>query len=291
MQFPPSTDQNMYEISRAYKDEYALQQFLEKYQPDWVLLPVNHQPSSKNIEQYDQYVPVYSGDSLVAYVNKTTNSELANEHELKYMDAHKLSIKDNEEKENYVAELEKLLSIHPDSIRIIQTLASYYREKKDHEKARKYATRFTELDSNNPNSHYLLGITLRDLELYTEAIPVLKKALKHTLHNQKFIIEQAIASTYYFDNQFSDAYRLFKKSLNPYLNNVSADAMYMYALSATIHGDLKGASKLLDMILFSTNPEAHEDIVFQSKDLKRKILNGEFDTPSFLAWAIEKITG
>ena len=291
MQFPPSTDIDMFRLNLAYDNEAALKTFIETYEPDWISIPVNHNPASKNIKKMEEFVPVFLDDGMVLYGNKVSFPEIVKNYGLEYVNPHNLFDVNKENEKEYLDEMLKLFDLNPNSFRITQGLIWYFRNNADMDKAHIYTKHSIEIAPYDPNSYYLHGMTLRDLGEYDEAIPFLKKAISISGANGKHLVQKTLGSIYFFKDDFASAYDMFEKSLNPYIRFVSADELYMYAMSATIVGEMNKALKLLDMVNYSADPEKHQDLIKNTKELESKIHNGDFDTPSFISWAFDKLTG
>ena len=291
MQFPPSTDIDMFRLNIAYDNEIALRTFIQTYKPDWISIPLNHNPASKNITKIEEFIPVFLDDEMVLYGNKVSSPEIVKKYGLNVVNPHNLFEVDKENEEGYLAEMRMLFDLYPNSFRITQGLIWYFRNNSDMESAHKYTKHAIKIAPYDPNSFYLHGMTLRDLEKYDEAIPFLKKAIKIAGANTIHLVQKTLGSVYFFKDDFSSAYEMFEKSINPYIRFVSADELYMYAMSSTIVGEMNKALKLLDMVIYSADPETQQDIINNAKELEAKIRNGDFDTPSFITWAFDKMTG
>jgi hypothetical protein len=291
MQFPPSTDMNMFKLTRAYNTEYGLKQFVKNYDIDWILMRINHQPASKNITKLSEFQPVFVDDALVLYANRDKHEELVSSYGLKAVNPHALFDKQKDREQEYINELERLLDISPQLSGINRVLAIHYLEKQQNDKALQYALEFARLSPHDPNSHYILGRVYQQLEQFEPSHASFKKALEITNKDSRAKVELAMATTHYFEQDFSAAYRLFNKTVNPYRIMHEPDTLYMYALSATIEGKLDKATRLIDMLLYSTDPDKHQDIIEQTLDIQTKIEKGEFDSISIVEWAIKLVSG
>lgn len=291
MQFPPSTDMNMFKVFRAYKTEYGLKQFVKTYDIDWILMRVNHQPASINIAKLAEFQPVFVDDALVLYANRNKHEQLVDKYGLKAVNPHALFEKNAANEEEYLKELERLLELSPQLSSVTRVLAIHYLDKKKNSKALQYAMQFAQLSPYDPNSHFILGHVYQRLEKFDLSHLAFKKALETSNKNSRTKIELAMATTHYFEQDFKASYRLFNKVVNPYQLIHEPDTLYMYALSATIEGKLDKATRLIDMLLYSTDPDKHRDIIEQTLDIQTKIENGEFDSISFFEWVMKLVSG
>jgi len=286
MQFPPANDRFMYQISQAYKTQAALDRFIATYEVDWLTISLTDAETRKHIEKNSDFVPVYTNDVLVLYANKKTQKQITDIHHLKYLDPFSMKKTDEASNDDFLSELNRLLDIAEYNPRVIQALSSYFLEKKELQQALYYSEKLVEQMPYNPNSYRLHGKILRDMNHYDKAIDMFEKSIAITGSGHKHLIEQEIAVCYYMKNDFTEAHKRFSNSINPYLNSISSELLYMYALSSTISGDLEKAMKLLEMLEFSYDNEEQGKIIKQAQELKSQIMNGEFDVPSFIDWIL-----
>jgi len=284
MQFPPSTDMDLFQTVQAYNSEQGLKNFIAQHKPDWLLVSAGNTRAPGIIKGLDRYTPVFSDDILVLYADKTIHPEITETYGLQTVDPHKILEIPEEKKADYIGELKKLLEFSPDFVRALHALASIYIDEKNYEEALLYAERYVKTRPLNPNPNYVLGLTQQHLKQYDKAISSFEKSLDLSDAKSQNKVKLAIATTHYLRKDFKKAYDAFSEGINPYRYLYRAEELFMYAFSAVIVGDIERATKILDMIIFSIDREKNAKIYAESLEMKSKINNGDFDAPSILDW-------
>ena len=291
MQFPPSNDNDMFKMMQAYHNPEGIRKFVEEYKTEWALASLSNSATLKNIESYEAFKPVFMDDVLVLYANQELLPDFVKNNSLKHIDVHNLLKKPQKEAVEYIKELKASLAISNNISSINHILAALYQDQKDFENALTFAKKHAELSPENPNSHYLLATIYQELGEYEKARHNFHQSLDKVDDATRHIAQIGLASNYYLEKDFKSAYKYFKQGINPYKHIHSPEALYMYALSATITGELQQASKLLHMIIYSTTEENNAKVRKQANDLLVKIENGDFDVPSFFEWLLNLASG
>lgn len=266
MQTPPTTPWDHYRRNMTLKDADALRRFIEEYRPNLIAIELTHKNSRKLFDQHASYRPVFFDDHLALYADADQLPELVARHELRHVNPFNLLDKELGTIDERLAELKTVLSHHPDGDRVQHAITRLLFNEKHYAEALPYAQRFVETVPDNPNSHFLLGNVLENLDRCDEATEHYLNAFEHSPADFHPTLHKHLGSCAYLDQDFGAAYRHFKKGVNAYQKQEAAEHLYQYAVSAVAVGDDETARTLLHQLLYAA-PMEDDDVTRRARGL------------------------
>ncbi|MGD2117447.1 MAG: hypothetical protein PVG66_03750 [Chromatiales bacterium] len=285
MQFPPFTAADFFAFAAAYRNETALQNFLELHQPDWLAVPNKHQTMADNLKQHPQYVAVFTDDVQVLYANRESQPDIAARQQLLYLNPHDLRDASKGTSEQRIAELKRLQAIEPDSLRINHALTRQLFSNENYAEALVYAELLQQHHPKHMVGYYLAGLSHHNLNQFTLAIASLQQALPLAKPNFRKTIQRDIGISAYLNEDFDLAYDSLQQGLNPYEKAAKPAHLYAYAFSALMTGQLSRAERLLRMIpITAPDKTENQQVIANSRELLEKLEAGEFAAPGLFDW-------
>lgn len=278
-------DLDIYRVFSFYRTEQGMQRIIEKYQPDYISTGLKNKSakiSQQLLQARTDYVPVFSGDQQVLFVNKQLQPEVADRYQLKLVDPFSLAkLKQGADLDEHIAELTRMSAIFPESDRINHALTRLLYDAKRFEDALPWADKFVRYHPENPNSHMLLGKLYEEAKIFDKAIEHYFLSMRFADENFKKVLYTYIASCQYSMEDYASAYKSFKQGLNPYDSSTSEAIFYKFAFSAFIEGETDEAILLLEMLLYAA-PTERSEILQNADELINTLRQQGDETPSFL---------
>jgi hypothetical protein len=266
MQTPPTLPWDHYRRDDAVRNPEALRRFVEEFRPDFIAVELSRKSFPSRIEEHSQYRPLFFDDQLALYIDAAQWPELAERYALRHTNPFNLLDAKLGTLDERITELRRMIQLDPTGDRVQHGLTRLLFQDKRYSEALPIAERFAATRPENPNSHYLLGNILENLDRcpearahYLAAFDVAPKSFQRVLH-------QHLGTCAYLTEEFKTAYRHFEKGLNPHLAEELPADLYQYAVSAFAVGDDKKAEALLNQLLYSISPE-ETHLIGQSKAL------------------------
>jgi tetratricopeptide (TPR) repeat protein len=258
MQTPPTIPWDHYRRNMTLKNAQALRRFIEEYRPHLIAIELTHKASRKLLEEHASYRPVFFDDLLALYADAEQLPQLVEQHELKHVNPFNLLDKELGTIDQRLAELETVLALHPDGDRVQHAVTRLLFNEKRYEEALPFARRFVETVPDNPNSHYLLGNVLENLDRCDEATDHYLDAFEYSPADFHLTLHKHLGSCAYLNEDFGAAYRHFKKGVNAYQKQEAAEHLFQYAVSAVAVGDDETAQTVLKQLLYTAPIEDDE---------------------------------
>lgn len=282
MEFPPFKAIDLYVASWAELDANVFARLLKRDKIDFVAIHLQRDTFKGVVSNFKQFVPVFFGDTHILYANKTTQSELANRYKLEFVDPYNLKAGAGTV-EQRMKELSRIAETKPDGRRVNHAFVWLLINEERYEEALAYADRFVDIYPDNPNSQYLKGNVLEGLNRCEEAIVFYKNALEHADESFANTVKKQLGSCAYILKRFDEAYSWFSQSMNPYKRAENSKVLYQYAFSAAAVGELKKARNILDILLWSADPE-DKDLISQVKSFRDDISDDELSNIGIISW-------
>ena len=233
------SDTDLFISSNALTNQEIFDQFIKKYDPDFVTAPLNllvyNKFLLKNTEtkpnDFEQFVPVFFDDKEMLYVNKLHFPEIANNYEIKKAFPKKLvdldyDIISKEERQALSLELEKINKIYPKGLSVSFVLCNFALQKKQPDRAMEFAKNAI-LDHPAAYLGYSMkGQTFMALDAYQNAIVFFKKALKKQNGFMDKKVLNNLYQAYLKNNDHKNAYRILKKTVNIFAYETSPEDLY-----------------------------------------------------------------
>ncbi len=146
----------------------------------------------------------------------------------------------------------KAIEANPKKVRLYTILAGLYYDSNEYQKAVEIAQKAVKLDSSYPNSHYTLGVMLRQVGEKERAIRSFQEAVKLSPQNTNFLINLGI--TYEDINNKQLARKYYERALEVDSNYVPA----IYLLG-TLEAEAGRIDKAIELFEKAVNMEIPED--------------------------------
>lgn len=278
MEFPPFDEMDFFELARSYTTQSGLNNMLDKYNPDMFGIRRSNPLFQKLIKEKG-YEIVYFDDVLVLYLNKQKYPEIVEKHQLKHIDPFKELSKQSEENlDEKIDELKRLLKIYPGVHGSLVGLSGYLLDAERLDEANEY---IQILVDNHPNSlgAFLIQASYHySLKEYAKSSEYFLKALALRKGNEMFsrYINKNVAHNYYQMDDYVMAYKYFRKSFNPYIYSEALETYYHFAYAAFIADDVEHAQRLCKMLIMLDDGE-NEELIANAKSLLELIDSGDFE--------------
>ncbi|MCB1880704.1 MAG: CDC27 family protein [Gammaproteobacteria bacterium] len=280
-------DLDIYSLFSFYRNENGLAHTVEKYQPEYLSVSLGNKDFEKLLGSKKEYVPVFAGDNQVIYVNKHLRPAVAERYQLKLVDPFSLlEIKEGTALDDHIAELQRMLTVFPESDRINHSITRMLIDKERYQDALPWAERFTRYQPENPNSYFLLGYIYQNTGECGKAIEHFNTAMRYSDETFRKVLHTHIGACYYDQEDFSAAYSHLKVGINPYTKATPDGDIYHLAFSAYIVGETEESILLLNMLL-NTAPADKGEIALEAEKLMETLQQQEDDTPSFFSWLLQ----
>ncbi|MCP5415742.1 MAG: hypothetical protein H6965_01490 [Chromatiaceae bacterium] len=282
-------DLDIYQLFSFYRNEQGLMRSIEQYQPEYVLARVSDTEFGKLIRNREEYLPVFAGDKQVVYANKRLRPDVVEKFQLKLVDPFSLdSVKKESELDDHILELQRMLTIFPESDRINHAITRLLFNAKRFQDALPWAERFALYQPDNPNSHYLLGNIYENIEQCDKAIDHFETSMQYSDTDFRKVLHTHIGSCHYSRERFADAYRHLKEGLNPFTNSTAEADIYQLAFSAYVMGETEESMLLLKMLLHNA-PVEKDEIAVEAEKLITTLQQHEEEIPSFFSWLLQLV--
>ncbi len=255
MSTPPTMPWDHFRRLAAVIDGDALRRFIEEFHPEFIAVELGRKHFPKLIKEHADYRPVFFDDQLALYADRSQRPDLVARHELTQLNPFNLIDDTAGSAEQRIESLRQVLKLQPDGDRVQHALTRLLFDAGRYQEALPYAEHFVATVPQNPNSHYLLGNLLENLNRcdearahYLDALAIAPDDFHRTLH-------QHLGACAYLSKDFQSAYRHFEQGLNPYLQREEPEHLYQYAFSAMATGKDEAARTLLRQLLYTAPPE------------------------------------
>ncbi len=229
------TNEDMFVAIRIFSflDENILKDFLEKYDPSFIVAPISVHGFNGLMEKFPHFKKVFFDDFYVLYANSIHYPELVNKFELKKVDPYNLRDLPLLEKESELVknELERIHNFHPHCALANEYLARFYIKRGLYQKALKFAERIIEAYPGSPKGYTLKAEILKEMKRYRRAIVYYKKSIK--LRETKDNVF-ALGKVFFEMGEYGRAYELMVKAINLFSLETNHRDVY-YAATAAFH--------------------------------------------------------
>ena len=230
----------------------------KKYDPSFITANIinfifeNKEINYEKREEGGPYVPVFFDDREILFVNKNHFPELVKKYELKTSLPSTLNEIDydtiKEEKlQLIVNELQRMEKIFDKSLNVNLTLCKAAIKRENYEKAMIIADKIIQFHPSIYNGYSLKGQVYLEKKNYAEAIKYFNKALKRSNGYIDKTLFYNLHVAYSKTNDFKNAYKTLKKSINVFAQDTKPDDLYTLGLLAILIKNPKLSDKYLSM--------------------------------------------
>lgn len=263
MQLSLFSDLDFAYVNHALHDENTFQAFIGQYDPSFISASLSRLKFNEFIGQYPQYKQIFFDDAEVLYVNKTHYPELAEQYELKAINAFGYDeIKyEKESKERLTIilnEAMKISELHPGCGIANSMIARILIMNKRYEEALVYAGKVIEHYPNIAKGHILKGDALRGQEKVEDAITSYLTAIRRGLKPDELKVYWNLHTCYGHLKMYKKAYLALSKFVNPFDTEASYRDIYALGISAALAGKSKDAVSFLKIAQSKLPADDHE---------------------------------
>ena len=231
------TDRDFYQGINAIYNKEAFRHFRRRYEPDFLSLPTRSPLNKEPVIRSEGYVPVFFDDQEILYVHREKYPDIAGEHQLNIINPavnRQISFGEmsNKDKQAFLTEAQRLVSIYPQSLTVNRLLSLYFAEQKDFTRAIEYAQQVIDYFPNHAEGYIRKAAALKEIKAYTKALRTYRQALRRTEKNRRTELYKAMGECYFALQHYRKAYRYFMKSENFFSPPVGYFDLYQLALSA-----------------------------------------------------------
>ncbi len=262
------SDNDFAQVSNAFCNENAFQDFIRQYDPSFITVSLMYQSRFVNfIANHGQFVPVFLDKDAILYVNGEHYPILAEGYRIKTIDPYRIRDLDiekmDEEKKGLVYnEASRILQIdktNPVANWLVGNLKILPRNYEG-------ALRHAEIVINNQPDlsvgYIMKADVMRELGHHAEASYLYQMAVERgsapdikTLYRNLFIVYNKLG-------EYKKAYKLYFQVANPFSVNSSYQDIYELSLSAAATGKIKDAIVFLKIAALKV---PREDIEYRKK--------------------------
>ncbi len=261
------TDEDFFIVDNAFNDAAVLDKVIAKYNPSFIMVPLNYPTFKRLIKSHSEYVVVFFDDEEVLYVNKTVYPDIAEKFALKKIDPFTLigkniALLNEKESEAFMSELFRINKIYPDNGLINQTIAMFLNKKGQYEQAIPYAETIIKNFPELPKGYRLKGDSLLGLKQYEQAVSYYELALKHSDTEAKKSLYKKLWFCFSRLEQYNKAYKALKKAVDIYSPTTPFTDFYNLGLAALQNGKITEA---LTLFRFAYIKTPSDDVEWKKK--------------------------
>ena len=231
------SDSDFFEGTSAIYHKAASRNFLRRYEPDYLSLPIPSLLNNDPVLNREGYIPVFFDDREILYVRRDRHRDIADRYELKIIHPAKAGRMNFQrmtpvEKQDFLTEATKLIGIYPESLTVNRLLTLYYTNHEEYQPAAEHADRIIGNFPNHPEGYLRKAAVLNKMQSFSEALTYSRRALNLAEKQQRPMIYLAMAESYFALEQYKQAYSSLMKSGNVFSPVMSSLDLYRLALTA-----------------------------------------------------------
>lgn len=236
------TEEDLYTAMNMYDNQEVLGKVLAAYEPSFLSVPIVKGRFGTLIQKFPEYVLVFFDDTDALYLNQRHYPALARRYQLAALDPFSLardgvaSIVYRDDQQVDLAEARKLLDIHPDCLLLNQLVAATLNQEGAFDRALPFAEAIIRNSPESRTGYGLKGDALKGLEAFDQALVVYQMAVKRSSATTQAEIFLAMGPAYRALGQHRKAYEAFKKAVNPFSPQATAEDLYWLGSSALLAG-------------------------------------------------------
>lgn len=257
-------DEDLYEIASAFQDPKALHRFIDRYQPDFIAVPLASPDFPTRIAGHPRYVPVFFDDEEVLYVDRRRHPGVARDWALVRIDpftftGQRFSDLAAEDRRAVLAELQRISAVDPDLSAVNQATAILYNLDGRYELAVAPARRVIAKNPKLARGHAVLGDALLGLGELDEAIAAYRRAIRRSSEEvERGAIYKSLSLAYFRNDQIHDAYEAWRDGVGRFSVRATFDELFRLGVLAAAAGEPGDARKSFEFALLRLSPEDSE---------------------------------
>lgn len=258
-------DEDMYLAKHVYKDKDILEQFINDYDPEYIMAPIYAHTYPDLISEFPEYVKVFFDQSEVIYVDCDRYPEIAEQYFMEYTDPYMLHSKgvggyidklEDDELLNVMNEVRVMIDVHPEGVYLNHIIAYVYNNQGAYDRSLVYTERMIKSHPESPIGYILKGDALKGLNQYSDAILAYKKAEGRSAGGMTFDIRRKLGLTYFAIENYRKAYSYFKKGIDVFYPDVEKEDVYKMGVAGLRSGEtVEGQAALTFLYKFRITDE------------------------------------
>ena len=240
------TDEDMVVATNMFGDRQVLGSVLDRYQPDFITVPVSTVRFKQVIEAFPEYEPVFVDDAEVLYVNAAKHPEVVRESAVRDIDPFTLQGSSADklvrEKEVMGPALHRLMAIDPAGGATNLALGMLDREEGRLAEALRHAEVVIDNYPESPEGYRLKAEVLRAQNRLNDSVRWYREALGRASGARKLGIQRELGVVYTEVGRYEEGYRLLRDSLNVFDATTGHRDMYDFGVAALKAGRTREAA-------------------------------------------------
>lgn len=252
MEFPGFfTDEDFFIAANTFSKKEVLRKVLAKYDPSFITLPVSIKEFENLIKEFSDYAVVFFDDAEVLYANRKKVPDIVSKYGIADIDPYTIigtnieTLLKEKGEQKLMEPLLKMHRVYPDSGVVNQLIAIIHNRTGSPQKAINYAERVI---SNFPEAsagYRLKADALKALKNNKDAVIYYKNAIERAATHEAENMYKDLGFAYIDLQDYKNAYKSFKKSINLYSMTATHIDLYYLGSSAFLAGNLDDAEKAL----------------------------------------------
>lgn len=256
--------------------EQVLKNVLATYDPSFITVPIARVNFRELSRAIPEYTLVFFDDAEVLYVNRQHHPTIAARFAVQALDPFTLardgpaSALSGGDRQALVAEARKLLEIYPDSLLVNQFVAFSFNEEGAFDRALPFAEAIIRNFPEARTGYGMKADALQGLKRFEEALAAYRIALRKSSDEHHAEIYRAMGLAYRGLGRRAQAFRAFKRGINPFSSRARSEEIYWLASSALESGRVREAALFLRFAAEKVSPE--DPVWYQRlKELERAV--------------------
>lgn len=252
MEFPGFfTDEDFFIAANTFRNKEVLRKVLAKYDPSFITLPVSIKEFKDLIKEFPDYTVVFFDDAEILYANRKKVPEIVSKYGIADIDPYTIigtnieTLLKEKGEQKLMDPLLRMHKIYPDSGIVNQLMAIIYNKTGSPQDALSYAERVIISFPEASAGYRLKADALKALKKSREAVIFYKDAIERASAQEAEKIHKDLGLAYMDLQDYKNAYKSFKKSINLYSMTATHIDLYYLGSSAFLAGNLDDAEKAL----------------------------------------------
>lgn len=258
------TEEDFFLASNFYTDPQVQGALLERYDPEFIVVPIELGSFVDFIRAHPQYEPVYFDDSSVLYAHRGHYPDVVDRWSLGIVDPYTLKTQrfgglDPAAVAEHLRVLDRMLELTPELDNANQVMAILLNRSGQFDKALGYARAAIDNSPSLMHAHLIRGDALLGLGRGDEALDSYLRGLRYASDDtERDMAHRALASAQARLGDEVRALKALRRAINPYRPDVSFVELYQLGTLELAAGDVERARRLLRFASWKVPADAVE---------------------------------
>lgn len=256
LQMSLTSDWDVSRLNAAYANRNALVQFLQRYRPDFVAIPVESRKVGGWLADAGAFEPVFFDDVYVLYADRDHHPALTGRYRFDHVDPFNLA-KSGDDIDGKLTELSRVAALDSDGQRVHHGIAQSLFGAGRYTETLAAAEIHQAKRPWDPNGYQYAGNALRDLGRCREALAQYDRALDRVPDDDtdlRMTLQRDKGSCHYLLQDFDAAFDNLWAGMNPFKYGYPPELYYQLAVSAVAVGRTDTAKLMLRLLLWRSTP-------------------------------------